>query len=428
MNTYFDTNVYFQLAFLTALFLTVCTGVCLLPAVFREKAMASKILVPLGSLLSGAMLVIYSADIRVIKKNMPLPELTKWFGEKPFLLGLLLLLAIVGYFVSAILKIRKIQNSTMTPAVIKQSMDKLPVGLCFYYENGRTLLLNHRMNELCHSIVGRDLQNAALFWQLLQQGKTLETVTCLEAGEHPTFRLQDGSVWTFAREALEGLYQLSANEITQIHNITQEVKSKKQALDEINKRLRKYGESIDELTRSAERMETKARIHRELGKALLVTRRYVLDPKVDAAPFSAWEAIVAMLRSETEATEEDSLVMFLRAAEQAGIEIKITGKLPKDTAVKNLFIIGAVEALVNAVRHGEATVLSMELTNDGTFAAVRFTNNGKKPTGEMIEGGGLSSLRNKVTNLGGQMTIDLEPEFALTMSVPMERSEKCCTV
>jgi signal transduction histidine kinase len=116
--------------------------------------------------------------------------------------------------------------------------------------------------------------------------------------------------------------------------------------------------------------------------------------------------------------------MFLRAAEQAGIEINITGKLPENAAVKNLMIIGAVEALVNAVRHAEATMLSMELTDDETFTTVRYTNNGKKPTVQITEGGGLSSLRNKVTNLGGQMTIEAEPEFSLTISVPNERSEK----
>lgn len=428
MTVYFDTNIYLQLVFLTALFLTLCTGVCLLPSVFREKAISPKVLVPLSVGLSGVMLVIYSAHIRVIKKDMPLPELTKWFGEQPFLLGVLPLLVIMVYLICVILRIRKTQNSTVTPAVIKQSMDKLPVGLCFYYENGRALLINHRMNALCHSIVGRDLQNAALFWQLLQQGKTLETVTCLEAGEHPTFRLQDGSVWTFTRDAVAGIYQLSANEITKIHNITEEVKNKKQALDGINRRLKKYGENIDELTRSAERMETKARIHRELGKALLVTRRYVLDHGAGTPPFSTWEAIVAMLRSETAATEEDSLTMFLSAAEQAAIEVKITGSMPENPSIRDLLIIGAVEALVNAVRHAEATMLSVELTNDETFTTVRFTNNGKKPVGEIIEGGGLSSLRDKVSNMGGRMTIEKEPEFALTISVFDERSEERCTV
>ncbi len=423
MNSYFDTNVYIQIAFLTALFLTLCTGVCLLPAVFREKAVVPKILVFLGGALSGALLVFYSSDVRVNKKDMLLPEITKWLGEQPLLIGLLPLLVIVGYFVYLILRLRKIQNSTLTPAVIKQSIDKLPAGLCFYYENGRTLLINHRMNSLCHSIVGRDLQNAALFWQILKDGDVLETVTPLEVGEHPILRLAEGSVWAFSRDVVAGIYQLSANEITQIHNITQEVKNKKKDLGVINKRLRQYGESIDELTRASERMETKARIHRELGQALLMTRKYVRDGDGEV-PFSPWEAIVAMLRSETMPAQEDSLAMFLRAADQAGIQININGNLPRNTAARNLFIIAAVEALVNAVRHGEATALNMDCTEDGIFQTVRYTNNGKKPTGEITEGGGLGSVRYRAETMGAVMNIEYEPEFALSISVLAERSEK----
>ena len=423
MNAYFDTNVYLQIPFLTALFLTLCTGVCLLPAVFREKGVVPKILVILGGALSGAMLVIYSADVRAVKKDMDLPALTQWLGEKPILFGVLPLLVIVVCFVYLILRTRKIQNSTVTPSVIKQSMDQLPAGLCFYYENGRALLINHRMNSLCHRIVGRDLQNAALFWQILKEGDVLETVTRLESGEHPTFRLEDGSVWTFTRDAVAGIYQLSANEITQIHNITEELKNKKKALDVINQRLRTYGESIDELTRASERMETKARIHRELGKALLLTRAYVRDGNGEV-PFSPWEAVVAMLRSEVAPVREDSLAMFLTAADRAGIQINITGTLPRNTAARNLFIIAAVEALVNAVRHAQATALNMDCTDDGIFQTVRYTNNGKKPTGPITEGGGLGSVRHKAEAMGAVMNIELEPEFALTISVLAERSEK----
>jgi hypothetical protein len=73
--------------------------------------------------------------------------------------------------------------------------------------------------------------------------------------------LQDGTVWSFSHEDLNGIYQLSAADTTQIQAVTDELKEKNIELAALNLRLRKHGENVDELTRSKERLETKARIH-----------------------------------------------------------------------------------------------------------------------------------------------------------------------
>jgi hypothetical protein len=46
-----------------------------------------------------------------------------------------------------------------------------------------------------------------------------------------------------------------------------------------------------------------------------------------------------------------------------------------------------------------------------------------KKEGELVEGGGLGSLRRKVENQGGSMVISCAPEFALTITVPKDWSE-----
>ena len=80
-------------------------------------------------------------------------------------------------------------------------------------------------------------------------------------------------------------------------------------------RLREYGENIVELTRSRERLETKTRIHGELGQVLLATRRYLLDTATDA-PVDLWKKNIAMLRKEAKAEqEEQQLEMLSRLAD-----------------------------------------------------------------------------------------------------------------
>lgn len=427
MIAYHDIKIWAQVLLLTAQLIALCVGICQLPDVYRHHSITPKILVPVGTFLSGAMLVIYSSEIRSVKRGSALPAITDYLSQKPAILPIMTICLIIAYFVFVFIRQYNDRSSRITRASIKEGVDKLPAGLCFYYENGRCVLTNHQMNKLCYEIVGTDLQNAANFWAVLSGGKTSCAVCRLPSKENPTFRLADGTVWTFVREKLDGLYQLSAVEVTQVQKTTEQLELKKQDLDRVNRRLKKYGENVDELTRTRERLETKANIHRMLGRALLVTRKFVCAGHDQDAPFDMWETIVAMLRSENIAVEEDSLAMFLRSAKQAGIGVETVGEFPVNTDVKNLFVKAAVESLVNAVRHAEASTLYISLGSENDSYTVRFTNNGKKPQGEIVEGGGLGSLRRKVTSLGGKMTVETVPAFALNISIPCKRGEDECT-
>lgn len=433
MPAYYALPLWVQAVVLTLQFLSFCIGLCLLPRVMTQRPVTPKLFVPLATLLSAAMLTVYSSGVRVEKKQMPLPAVTAWFSERTVLWPVLALLLVLGYFGYVLWQMVALQNSRITRASIREGVNKLPAGLCFYYENGRCILTNHRMNALCHAIVGRDLQNAALFWSFLESGEQgvskryRPAVTRLESGDTPTFRLADGSVWAFAREKAEGVFQLSAVEVTQVQQITDELTVKKQELDRINRRLHQYGESVDELTRAKERLETKANIHRELGQALLINRKYVIGSVVKEAPFDAWDTIVATLRCENTVSEKDPLAMFMYAADRAGIQVNILGELPARAEVKNMFIMAAVEALLNAVRHAEATVLTIAFSCDAMSYTVRFTNNGKQPVTAIVEGGGLTSLRRRAKALGGDMQVEIAPEFALSISALREGGDAPCT-
>ncbi|MBE6763701.1 MAG: hypothetical protein E7553_05030 [Ruminococcaceae bacterium] len=425
MISFYDISVGLRAVFLTAQFLTLCFGVYLIPKVMSQPRMLSKIVVPIGVFISGALLVVYSADIRSEKMHMELPALTKWLCEQPIIGSVLLLAAVVGYFVSVLVRLDRYH--IITRSAIKESVDQLPVGLCFYSSGGRVILVNHRMNALCYALTGNALQNAEEFRRMLQNGEITNACVCLETGETPTFRLPDGCVWMFVCENLNGIVQLSATEITQIHEMTDELKSKRQDLDIINRRLRQYGENVDELARTKERLETKANIHRELGRALLITRKFVLG-STDQTPFDSWETLVAVLRAENTVDEKDLFEEFLTAAQQAGVHVRMAGTLPECDAVKTLFVSAAVEALVNAVRHAEATELYVDIAERDVLCIIRFSNNGANPTGPVMEGGGLGALRVKAEAIGGFMKTESEPTFALTLTLPMRKGGNACIV
>lgn len=425
MMNYYDLSIPLRSLLILGLFVEVCIGGYLLPIMFRKKKNSAKFFVLLGMFLSGILLIIYTAEARSRLRDLAVPELSDWLCKQPVLFPLCVFLLILISLVLLIVKEYRFRKNTITRSSIKQGVDKLSSGLCFYQKGGRVVLANKCMSDLCFAIVGRDLQNAELFWEILSGGEVNENVQRLSYGSRPNFRLPDGNVWTFACEELDDIYQLTAANTTQIQSVTDELKEKNIELATLNLRLRKHGENVDELTRSKERLETKARIHSELGQVLLSTRRFLLDEQGgQQPPLQMWQRNISMLRKEAELKEEEQpLDMLTRIAAATGIIVERNGELPSDVDVQKLFVQASAEALTNAVSHAQAKKLFIELEENANSFTVCFRNDGDVPNGEITEGGGLGSLRKKIESEGGTMTVKAEPEFSLIVTIPKERGD-----
>ncbi|MBO5755256.1 MAG: hypothetical protein J6R89_04265, partial [Clostridia bacterium] len=317
MMNYYGLSIPLRALLMTLLFVCANAAIVLFIRIAGGKRLLhAKVLLPLASALNAFLCVVLAGEARAAKFSREMPEIVKSVCEIPIVLWTLLLLVGFGYIGFVYRSDLTFRRTNLSRASIKESLDKLPTGLCFYREGGRPILINDIMYELCYRIVGRDLQNARLFWEILSGGDALPDIQRLASGEHPSFRLADGRVWTFSHTRLDGIMQLVAADTTDLSNINAELKVRIAELSVINKRLREYGEQVDELTRARERVDIKAEIHRELGQALLVTRRYVLDGRENSdAPIFIWKKNVAMLIREADLTDEDMLLSdFLDSA------------------------------------------------------------------------------------------------------------------
>ena len=297
MMSYYELPTLLRIALMLGLFLLLCGNISMLPFVFRRKSLWCTTLTSLCALLSGGMMILFSADVRIEKYDLAPSPASRWLCEKPILIIAIIFAAMVLFLVSSVIWEMRLRRTMLTRSAIKESIDHLTTGLCFHAENGRVMLVNHRMNQLCHTMLGRDLQNAARMWQELSSGHMQPGVVRLSMGNHPSFRLPDNTVWTFSQEKLHDVFQITAADTTQLHLLTQDLKQKNIALAALHLRLKKYEENVDELTRFKERLETKARIHSELGQALLATRSYLLDMEgTKQVPLDIWKRCIAMLR------------------------------------------------------------------------------------------------------------------------------------
>lgn len=348
-----------------------------------------------------------------------------WMLNLPAASALLWLLIFTAIPCLALARESPLWKHDITRSSIKESMDQLPMGLCFSHTNGVILLANRAMNALCHQIVGRELQDAQRFWEILTGDAPLPGAERLWVKGERLLRFPDGTVRSFRRDTITiedtPIVQITAVDVTEPYRLTEKLREQNAALDEMNTRLRRYGENVDELVKKQEWLDTKVRIHGEFGQALLAARRFLAQPEVaDPGPLlSQWSKNIAMLRQSTGSNDgAQTLRELYEAARSVGIRITLEGQFPENRRQKCLMVSAAAESLTNAVKHAGATELTIRMEETEQAYLATFTNNGRKPSGPITEGGGLGNLRRQMERAGGTMETAIVPEFTLTVKLP----------
>ena len=304
----------------------------------------------------------------------------------------------------------------ISPVSIKESCDHLPGALCFAWENGQPCLKNLKMDELSHLLTGEALLNANVFW------KTFEP--------QPIATLENGQTWSFARVRLgmseKTVYQITGTNITEEARLQRELEKDNLRLKDINRRLRQYGQDVQEATREKEILRAKTRVHDQIGHALLQTRQFLSDTQGDAESVcAAWRQNVRLLLGKyADDQHVDTFDQLARAAQAIGVTIERRGVLPAEgTENAQLAETAAHECLTNLVRHAGGTRLEIIGEKTASGWRVRYLNDGSTPSGPIVEGSGLSALRARTEAAGGKMDIAYTPRFELTLTLPEERQE-----
>ena len=302
----------------------------------------------------------------------------------------------------------------LSPVSIKESCDHLPSALCFAWENGLPCLKNLKMDELSHLLTGEALLNANVFWKAVEP--------------QPIVTLENGQTWSFERVRMEMngkiVYQITGTNITEEARLRRELEEDNLRLNAMNRRLRQYGQDVQEATREKEILRAKTRVHDEIGRALLQTRQLLAGTQGDTESVcAAWRQNVRLLLGKyADEQRADAFEQLSRAAQAIGVTIERSGVFPEDgTEAAQLAEAAAHECLTNLVRHAGGTRLEIigEKTESGW--RIRYLNDGKAPAGPIVEGSGLTALRARTEAACGAMETAHEPRFQLTLILPAER-------
>ena len=307
---------------------------------------------------------------------------------------------------------------------VKEAFDHLPSGVCFFNKNGTLTLCNHQMYQVFFALTGKDLQSLPELQALLEG----QADGCCR--DTDVFLLDDGHAWRFAQEQIttqdgSSYTQATASDVTELYLRQKELEEDNKKLKEDAERIRRLSANIISLIREEEILSMKMRVHDDIGRSVIATRQFLQQGKpMEELDLTVWKNAVRLLKHDNELSEkQDAVAGLMNAAYSLGIKVSLDGTFPEDAVVKEVFLSVIRECMTNAVRHAGAKELYVRLVCSNHTAAVSVTNSGAVPAGNIVEGGGLTSLRILVKKSGGTMEIKTVPGFELTVSVPVRLEE-----
>lgn len=315
------------------------------------------------------------------------------------------------------------RRSRLTKNSVKEALDNLPSGVCFFDRNGLLTLCNFTMHRLSFELTGRDLQTIFELRSALQALPEHSSVT--QDGDK--FILKDGTVWRFKEESISDKYghpytQFTASNVTDLYRAAQALEQNNRELAEMAVHMEHITDNVAAIMREEEILAMKMKIHNELGATVLNVRRYYTGgckPSQKDDLIKNLRKTIGLLVGEIGRDDEaDGYKELLELAAAIGVTAELDGAMPEDKT-SYLVIVSAVrECMTNCVRHAQGSKLFVSLKEAENMHTVVITNNGRPPKGEIIEGGGLSTLRASVEKAGGEMQLQSRPVFSLTVKIP----------
>lgn len=300
---------------------------------------------------------------------------------------------------------------------IKEACDNLPIGICLATSGGVPRLTNHIMQELVSEITHGHLANALVFWQELSDFQKNDLCEKIDFTENPTIYFTDGKIYSFSKRGIQiqeqDAIEILATDITEQYSLTQELERENATLRDQTKQLNDLMKDIASINRDEEVLESKMRVHYEMGRVVLASHRFLSgEMHLDKDELlEMWDDVLLGLENPLFSEKEsfDFWEEICSMMKNGGCNVTYHGEMNTDD---DMVISLIREGMVNAVRHGHATNVHVEGTvenrDNKKFCEITITDDGVGIDDE-IHKGGLNSLCDKLAERNGELKLYNNP-------------------
>ena len=428
MRSFYLSSTAAQSILLVALFLTLILSLFLLLAAFDRHRDKWKRYMHLPIFLFLFILLSVLADA-FSKINEGL-EYKTWLPLPLWLLWCIVVAADF-LFIWEIAGLRRLKRQELSRDSVKQALDMLPSGICYFTPFGSVKLCNMQMHILFRTLSQSDLQTLAELQDALAHCDAGSGVIRL-SHERQTYLFPDGKAWRYRQSEVtdeDGATYTEAifSDVTELYHKNLELKAQIKQLSAISRELKRLSDNVLILTREKEVLSAKTKLHDYMGAGLIAIRQILHHNQTEEAANA-----IDLLRQAVSAIKNDNaypqgrseLDRFLHDAEAIGIKVNLSGELPEQEELRRVMILAMRECLTNSVRHAGATTLHVAVEKNGDSISMKITNDGKAPETEVVPKGGLHNLYRHITDCGGTMEIQSKPVFVLTVVLPAIKEGK----
>ncbi len=300
--------------------------------------------------------------------------------------------------------LQKLKERYHISRMIRNAINTYPDGICFAATDGRPILANKKMNDVCYELTGHTITNATAMWQTLMLKALPQSHEDTKEAESILCRIEDGTVWQFQRRLLQvnksQITQYEASDITELYEYRNRLEENNRRVAELHNRQRELLRNIVQNNLDKELLSAKMRIHDVFGRLLIMTKE---------------NAAVA-----TETREVSPQKELIQVADLIDCRVEFQGRQPPERKALLLLYAAIREALTNAVKHAGADKLTISVSENNGRYDVEIRNNGRAVNPPIQEGGGLSSLRKRLEQDGATMSYRYNGAVTLILTIPKE--------
>lgn len=326
--------------------------------------------------------------------------------------------------------LHRLRKSYLTSKLIRNAIDGYPGGICFAALDGRPILVNRKMNEICYQLTGATVTNTEAMWQELICLSISQGSENADGANSILCRLNDKSIWQFQKKLLEinkaQVTQFEASDITELYEYQNRLVENNLHVSQLHSRQRELLKNIVQNNLDKELLGAKMRIHDNFGRLLIMTKSVLSEESSESSTrdlFAAWENVITDMENASisvdvkETSPQDELI---QVADLIGCRVTFTGKQPSSRKALLLLYAAIREALTNAVRHAGADGLTVAITDGDDNYLVRISSNGRSASSPIREGSGLTNLRKRLEQEGATLNYDYKNGVALILTIPKE--------
>ena len=213
--------------------------------------------------------------------------------------------------------------------------------------------------------------------------------------------------------------------MTERYRIIEELRRNNAHLMELRSRMKAVSDLSGDMFIVQEESAARVALHNQLGQMLLMCRHY-FEHEQDSDPAMVYMTARQMnlfLLGEAEEpvrVHGDDLQQALAMTQSIHVKVGITGDVPQEQSAREILSMAIRECAANTVKHAEGDSLTVDIVREDQSVVFILTNNGISPKTVITESGGLLSLRNSVESAGGEMLIESQPRFILTVRIPLQ--------